>query len=337
MSKAKTFKDLMLAEFEETYEKVFVTEEEYMVFSTGSPSLDISIGIGGIPTRRFTEISGVEGSAKSTFSYSTAKNALDILAPLGKKVLYVDVENQGTIDYIQAIIEPYKVGVDFIIAKPDFSSDAFKICEAGINSNEFGLIILDSIGALAPKEEKEKEFDEGSMTLIPRELSKFLRRNAYAVRDNNIAFLFINQVRDSIGSYVKSFTTPGGHALKHFSSLIITLSKGQEIKIGEESIGMNTKFTIKKNKMAPPNRSFIVPIIFGKGVDTYRDLVSFAETLGVIQRRGAYYQFNGENLGQGMLNTLATLENTPEMLDKIKGMCYNTIKKQKVEIESEEE
>lgn len=326
MVKIKTFKDQMEDAFEESYGRIFVNkEEDYQVYSTGAPSLDISIGVGGIPTRRFIEISGPESSGKSTLCYAIARNAL----AKGRKVLYVDVENQAPLNYIDELISPYRVGVNFIVAKPDYSSDAFKICEAGIQSKEFGLIILDSIGALAPKEEKEKEFDEGSMTLIPRELSKFLRRNAYAVRDNDIAFIFINQVRDTIGSYVKTLSTPGGHALKHFVSLIITLNKGQEIKVGEESIGINVKFTVKKNKLAPPNRSFIMPLIYGKGIDTYRDLVSFAETLGVIQRAGAYYKIDGENLGRGMVETLATLEQSPELLDRIKDMCYNTINRQK--------
>jgi recombination protein RecA len=324
MAKAKTFKDLMEAEFEEFYSKVFIDkEEDALIFSTGSPSLDVSIGVGGIPTKRFVEIAGVESSGKSTLAYSIAKNALNILSTLDKKVLYVDVEHQAPLDYIADLIQPYVIGKDFIIAKPNTAEDALKICEAGINSGEFGLVILDSIGALAPKEEKEKQLDEGSMTLIPRLLGKFLRRNVDAVRNNNISVIFINQVRDVIGSYVKALSTPGGHTFKHFISLSILLSKGQEIKVGDEVIGLNVKFVVKKNKLSPPNKSFIMPLIYGKGIDTARDLVSFAETLGVVQRRGAYYQFEGENLGQGMANTLETIENNPELLDKIKSMLYN--------------
>lgn len=337
MAKNKTFEALMKDEFEELYSQIFVDkEEDALIFPTGSPSLDISIGVGGIPTKRFVEIAGAESAGKSTLAYSLARNALNVLVPLKKKVLYVDVEHQAPLDYIADMISPYQIGVDFLVAKPNTAEDALKICESGITSNEFGLIILDSIGALAPKEEKEKELDEGSMTLIPRLLGKFLRRNVDAVRNNNISVVFINQVRDTIGSYVKALSTPGGHTFKHFISLSIMLSKGQEIKVGEDAIGLNVKFVVKKNKLAPPNRSFIMPLIYGKGVDTCRDLVSFAETLGVIQRAGAYYRIDGDNIGRGMNETLENLENNPELLDRIKQACYNTISKHQIQ-ESEDE
>jgi recombination protein RecA len=176
------------------------------------------------------------------------------------------------------------------------------------------------------------------MMVTPKDLGHFLKRNAYVIRETDVAFIFINQVRDKIGAYIKSLDTPGGHTLKHYLSIRISLTKGEDIKVGDIVIGINSKFTTVKNKLSAPKRSYIIPIVFGKGVDTYRDLVDFAETLGVLTKAGAYYRFEGENIGQGKARTLEVLENNPELLDRIKSMCYNTISKVKLEdAESEEE
>jgi recombination protein RecA len=337
LAKVKTFHDLMQDKFGDAYDKVFIEqdneEEKIDVISTGSLSLNASIGIGGIPRRRFTVIDGVESSGKTTLAFSIVREFIKT----GGKALYVDVENQMSYPYIESLIGVENIEEGLTLAKPETSDDAFNICEAAINSKEFGLIILDSVAALSPPEEKKKEFEDANMAIIPRDLAKFFRRNSYNIRLNNIAFVFINQVRDLIGSYVKAYSTPGGHALKHYASVIISLSKGQEIKAGEESIGINTKFVVKKNKLAPPFRSFTIPIIFGKGIDTLRDTVSFAEQLGVIQRGGAWYRFGEQTLGKGMLDTIQYLTENKFMLDKINEACYNIVGKYKTEEKAEGE
>jgi recombination protein RecA len=215
----------------------------------------------------------------------------------------------------------------FTLSHPNTAEDSFVLAEKAIESNDFGVIIFDSIGALAPEKEKEDDFGDANVALVPRLMSKFLRRSSYQIRKNKVAFLFINQVRDTIGSYVQSYATPGGHALKHFVSLIIALTRGQEIKVGDESVGLNIKFVIKKNKMSAPFRSFTVPLFFGKGIDESRDLVLFAEMLGILKRRGSYYVFEGETVGQGVVKTCEYLETHKETIDKIKEMVYNMVNK----------
>jgi recombination protein RecA len=328
MAKAKNFDDAMKDLFDEDmYGKTFIEPgspyEVVTPISTGSFSLDASIGIGGIPKRRFSVIEGMSASGKTSLAFSIAKN--EIVKNKGR-VLYVEIENQQGIDYAGTLLgNPAWIGKEFVFTKPDTSDNAFNIVEAGISSGEFGLIVLDSVAALAPEEEKEKKFEEGNMAIIPRDLAKFFRRNVFGVRTNNVAVLFINQLRSKIGAYVPTFTAPGGLALEYYSSVIIRLNKASDIKIGEETVGIMTKFVTKKNKLAPPFRSFLIPIMFGKGIDTGRDMVSFAESMGIIKRAGAYYKFEGETLGKGMNATIEFLENSPQTLDRITDMCYNLL------------
>lgn len=332
MAKVKTFNDQMEEQYGDDVDKVIIKKEEDInLIPTGSFSLDASLG-GGIPKRRFSVVYGPEGSGKSTLAVSVAKNAI----LRGDRVLYIDVENQMHFSYIETLLG-MPIGDQFILAKPMDSDDAFVMLEKAIESKEFGLIILDSIAALSPPEEQKKEFDEGNMAITPRDLAKFFRRNSFKVRDNDVAVLFINQVRDLVGSYVHAFTMPGGHALLHYSSVIVLLSKGKEMKIGEETIGILTKFVVKKNKLAPPFRTFMFPIIFGIGVDTLRDMIDYSETLGVIRKGGPYYKFGDITLGRGMIETMNYLEANPEALDNLKKACYNVVGKYKQEEIEEEE
>lgn len=345
MARVKSFSDQMLDKFGDEYAKVFIEQgnedEVITAISTGSAALDVSIGIGGIPKRRYTIIDGPEGSAKTTLAFSIAKQAIKN----GDRVLYVDVENQMSFEYIIELLGDNYIGNQLILTKPENSDDVFNICESAIASKEFGLIVLDSVAALSAPEEQERKFEQGNMMVIPRDLAKFLRRMSYQVRTNNVAFLFINQVRDAVGSYVKAYSTPGGHALKHYASVIISLTKGEHIEVvkssgkdpKKEAIGIMTKFTIKKNKLAPPFRSFTIPIIFGVGVDTLRDAVTFAEELGVIQKAGAWYRLDGNNIGQGLLKTMEYFNGNKEVLDKVIERCYNTVSKYKAEQTDDEE
>lgn len=288
------------------------------VIKTGSTSLDVSLGVGGVPCGRITTIYGPESSAKTTLSLSIAKNAI----ALGKKVLYVDQENALDHKYIRAIIGEFDSSM-FVLAQPETAEQTLKICEQGIQSKEFGLIVLDSIGALAPEKEKEDEFDKASVGVVPRLVSKFLRRNAFDIRNNNIAFLIINQVRAVIGAYVPTNEMPGGNALRHFSSVIIYMNRSELIKYGDEVIGAMSKYTVKKNKVGVPFRTFYFPLVFGHGINTSRDTLEFAEMLGVVMKRGSYYYFGGESMGQGLVKAEEFLNSNKEVLDKIAETCYN--------------
>jgi len=290
--------------------------------STGSLSLDMSIGPGGIPVGRFTEIYGSEGSGKTTIALSISRNAIKD----GKKVLYIDVENMLDVSLIQGILgENFPVDM-FVLLQPNTAEDALSIIERGIDSKEFGLIVLDSIGALAPSVEKEKDLDELQMGTTPKLLAKFFRRTSYNLRTiNKTAVLLINQVRDNIGSYSKGFSVPGGHALKHFCSLIIALTRGQEIKQGDQSVGITTSFVVKKNKLSSPFRGYEIPIIFGEGVAFYKDFVRFSESIGVLKKAGPYYKFNDELIGKGVAQTIEALKQNQELLDRIRVVCYNAV------------
>lgn len=305
------------------------------VIPTGSISLDISTGIGGIPRGRFTEIFGPESSAKTSLCLSISKQAIS----MGYKVLYVEPENTLDHKYIEAIAGTLDTAF-FVLAQPETAEQALFICEAGVKSKEFQLIILDSVAALAPAAEKEDDFDKAHVAIVPRKLSAFLRRNAYDVRNHDIAFIFVNQIRDKIGSYMGGVDTPGGHALKHFVALRIQLNRQDDIeqiidKDHKEKIGINSKFLIKKNKMARPFRTFYFPFMFGRGIDHVSDLVNFSEMLGILQRSGSFYKFNGAILGQGLAKTVKVISENKEILDKITEMCYNSVSTKKEILEEE--
>jgi recombination protein RecA len=293
------------------------------VIPTGSLSLDVSIGVGGIPRGKITEIFGSEGGGKTTLALSIVKNALK----LGLRALYIDAENMLDYGLLKDMIGEVLNKDQLVILNPETAEDAFNMIEMGLQSGDFELIILDSVGSLAPKKEQDDEFEDANVGLLARLVSKFLRRNSHVVSEKNIALVLLNQVRAKIGAYMASFETPGGHALKHFTSLRISLSRGQEMKVGNETIGIMTKFIIKKNKLSAPFRSYTIPIVFGKGIDTFSDTVDFCSMLGVIKKKGSYYKFEDITIGQGKLAAGDFLEKNPETLDRIKISLYNSLNK----------
>lgn len=305
--------------------------EKIEPISTGCLSLDASIGIGGVPSGRITIIQGPEGAAKTTLALSIVRTVVHS----GKKALYVDVENMLDLQLVNTILgEKIPEGLLTIIT-PDTAEDALAITDSAIKSGEFDLVILDSVGALAPREEKEKDFDDFSMTLTSRLVSKFIRRTAFPMAKNKVAVVIVNQVRDKIGAYVKTYDFPGGHALKHAAAVIIQLSKSKDIKAGDKAVGILSQFVIKKNKLAPPFRSYFIPVTFGKGIDFLADAVNFCEMLGVIKKSGSYYSFEDEKLGQGLVNASKYLGEHKDTLDKIKERVYNIVESQKVILEEE--
>jgi recombination protein RecA len=324
----KTFKDLVGDKFGDLFE---VSNKELTFIPTGALSLDVSIGRGGIPRGRFTEIAGPEASGKTHLALNIAKQVLKT----GEKVLYVDPEHGVDVDLINSIVGEF----DPVLLEhyqPGTAEEALEICEMGIASHEFALVVLDSIGALAPKKEKDDDLTDANVGLLSRLLTKFSRRNGDIVHRSNTAFIGVNQVRDKIGAYYPTLETPGGHSWKHILALRIMLARATDIEQNDVAIGINTKFTIKKNKLAPPFRSFTIPIMFGKGIDEFRDFVQFAAYLGIIQTRGSYYAFEGETIGQGLVKTMAKLQEDKLLLDKIQKMCYNVITKVKVEQEDDD-
>jgi recombination protein RecA len=322
--KAKTYK--FIDDILETFgEKVLDSHtKEVTAISTGSISLNASIGIGGIPRGMITELFGPEGSGKTTVALNTAKT----VANDDKKVLYIDVENLLNTSILKAVLGDNVKIENIVILTPDSAEDAFVMAEKGIESGEFELIIIDSIGAMASRKEKEIEFEKATMGQLPVLVARFIKRNTYAIRTTNIALLILNQIRDNVGSYIKGYKTPGGHQLQHQAAVRIALTKGENLMKGDEQIGILTKFVVKKNKLSAPYRSFMLPILFGHGIDMYSDVIDFAKLLGVIQQAGSYYRFGEETLGQGKAATRLTLENSKETLDNIINQVYNVVNKE---------
>jgi len=325
------------------YERILLDREIDDVvetISTGSLSLDVSTGIGGIPKRRVTTVYGAESSGKTTLCLEIARNAIEG----GDNVAYIDVEQGLDYNYVETLVGKFDLD-KLLIAQPETSEEALGLVEVliqgdkklKIDPGQYKLIIIDSVAALAPEIEKEKELTDHNVALTARTLTSFFRRNMFDLRKNDVALLFVNQVRDKIGGYIQGYTLPGGHALKHYSSIIIFLSAGQKIKQDKDIIGMQCKFTIKKNKLSPPFRSFDFPLMFGEGIDYYRDLILFAEEMGILRKRAAYYYYEDTQLGQGIEKSIAYLKEHDELKKEIKDKCLSNINKTKEKLDIEEE
>lgn len=320
--KEQIFLDYILEKFGE---KVLDNHtKEVSAISTGSLSLNTSIGIGGIPRGMITELSGPEGSGKTTIALNTAK----WLAEEGGKTLYIDVENLLNTKILKAVLGQDAKVENIVILTPESAEDAFMMAEKGIESGEFELIVIDSIGAMVSRKELEVPFDKDTMGQLPKLVARFVKRSTYHIRTNNIAVLVLNQIRDNVGSYVKSWKTPGGHQLAHQAAVRISLTKGEDLERGKEKVGILTKFVVKKNKLSAPFRSFTIPIIFGQGIDYFSDLLDFSKLLGVIKGAGAYYKLDDINLGKGKAEAREYLMKSPETLDKITNMVYNIVNQQ---------
>jgi recombination protein RecA len=333
--KPTNFTEEMEKLFEEDYKDTIITEDDSGgVVSTGLLSLDVSIGVGGIPRGKVVTIFGPESAGKSTLALNICKHAISN----GEKALYIDVESQMDFDRMCELIGPENVGDSFILAKPQSAEKAFKVAEAGINHKDFSVIVFDTVAALSPEVELAADFEDSAYAPTTRLINRFMRRNGWLIRRNKIALVFVNQIRDTIGSYVKFYSMPGGHALKHYSSIIIYLSKKAEITHDKEAVGIVTEFTLKKNKVGPPFRSYKFPIMFDEtGIDEYRDVVDFSEMLGIVRRGGAYYKFGEITLGSGFTKTMEFLKSNPEVLAQIREECYNRINKIKVAVEVDDE
>ncbi len=325
MAKPKNFVEEIIEEFGKD---VLESSRVDFVIPTSSLALNISTGVGGIPRGRFTHIFGPDGAGKTTLGLDISAHALR----KGGKVLYLDVEQTLDRTLSKAVLGDAWEGDNFIIILPDTAENAFLMAEKAIDSDEFDVIVLDSIGALAPAKELDDDFGDAHYALVARALTTFFKRNAFKIRKKDLAFVFLNQVRANIGDFFKDIEIPGGWALKHYSSLVISLfpytSEKEKIKIKDSdgkdyAIGNPVKFSIPKNKVGIPHRSARFPIIWGTGIDRIRDIIGFASTLGVIATRGPYKAYKDDMLGQGIPKTVKYLEENEEVLDKIIEECYD--------------
>lgn len=279
--------------------------------STGSLGLDIALGIGGLPRGRIIEIYGPESSGKTTLSlHCIAEGQKD-----GGNVAFIDVEHALDPVYAEAL------GVDIdnlLVSQPDTGEDALEIAEALIRSGAIDVLVVDSVAALVPKAEIEGEMGDSHVGLQARLMSQALRKLAGAINKSNCVAIFINQLREKVGVvYGNPEVTPGGRALKFYSSVRLEVRKAEAIKVNGEVIGNRTKVKVVKNKIAPPFKEAYFDIMYGKGISRIGELIDLAVDTDVINKAGAWFSYGDTRLGQGRDKVKMLLEENEELAKEI--------------------
>ena len=287
--------------------------------STGSLSLDMATGINGIPKGRVTEVYGAESSGKSTLAYHLMAEC----QKTGGTAAYIDTEHALDPDYAKRCCVNTD---DLLISQPDFAEQALEICEYLVRSGAIEILVLDSVAALVPKVELEGDMGDAHVGLQARLMSQALRKLTAAINKSHCAVIFINQIREKVGIiWGNPETTPGGRALKFYSSLRIDLRKTESIKKGTDIIGSRVKARIVKNKVAPPFKVAEFDIMFNSGISKESDIVDIGAELGIIQKSGAFYSFNDIKLGQGKENVKSFLSENVEVSSQIQNLIAENI------------
>ncbi len=278
---------------------------------TGSIAFDLALGIGGFPRGRVVEIFGPEATGKTTLALHVIAEAQKI----GGQAAFIDAEHAMDIAYAS------KIGIDvdnLLISQPDYGEQALEIAEVLVRSGAVDVIVIDSVAALVPKAELEGEMGDAHMGLQARLMSQALRKLTAIVARSNTCFIFVNQIREKIGFFLGSpETTTGGRALKFYTSLRIDIRRIAAIKDGDNIIGNRVKVKIVKNKMAPPFRFAQFDLIFGVGISKEGDLIDCGVDVGLIEKSGTWYSYNGERLGQGKENVKKLLVEKPELAEEL--------------------
>jgi recombination protein RecA len=279
--------------------------------STTSLSLDVAVGVGGVPRGRIVEIYGPESSGKTTLALHIVAEA----QKAGGVAAYIDAEHAMDADYAG------KLGVDIdqlLISQPDSGEQALEIAEALVRSNGVDVIVVDSVAALVPRAELDGEMGDSLPGLQARLMSQALRKLTAIVSQSNTCFIFINQIREKIGVMFGSpETTTGGRALKFYSSLRLDIRRIGAIKDGDRVVGNRTKVKVAKNKVAPPFRECEFDIMYGEGISREGDVLDLGSAQSVVEKSGAWFSYKGSRLGQGRENAKQALKENPELLKKI--------------------
>jgi len=299
----------------------FVKKVDTDVVSTGSFSLDLALGVGGLPIGRIVEIYGPESSGKSTM-------ALHVIAEVqkkGGKVAYIDAEHAMDPDYAK------KLGVkieDLLISQPDCGEDALNILESLVRSGIISAVIIDSVAALTPRAEIEGEMGAQFIGLQARMMSQALRKITALADRSKTLIVFINQLRDKIGmmGYGEPTTTPGGRALKFYASVRIDLRRIAQIKKGEKVVGNRTRAKVAKNKVAPPFKIAEFDIMYGEGISYEGDVLNMGIKSGVVKKTGNTYSFEDEKLGVGLEACREKLKQDKKLLGEIKKKVLESLK-----------
>ena len=296
--------------------------------TTGCLSIDIALGVGGVPRGRIIEIYGPESSGKTTL----AQHIVAEVQKIGGVAAYVDAEHALDPDYAA------KIGVnisDLFISQPDTAEQALEIVETLVRSNAVDVVVIDSVAALTPKAEIEGEMGDSHMGLQARLMSQALRKLAGVINKSRTTVVFINQIRQKIGVvFGNPETTPGGNALKFYASVRVEIRRAAQIKQGEDVIGNRVKLKVVKNKVAPPFRTCEFDIMYNEGISVTGDAIDLGVGQGVVQKKGAYYQYKETALGQGRENAKLFLRQHPEMLQQIKNDIRQVLERKQAAGES---
>lgn len=287
--------------------------------STGAISLDLALGVGGVPRGRVIEVYGPESSGKTTL-------ALHIVAEAQKSggiAAFVDAEHALDITYAR------KLGVktdDLLVSQPDTGEQALEIAETLVRSGAIDVLVVDSVAALVPKAEIEGEMGDSHMGLQARLMSQALRKLTGIISKSNCCVIFINQIRMKIGvMFGNPETTTGGNALKFYASVRLDIRKTATLKQGDQVIGSRTRVKVVKNKVAPPFKEAEFDILYGEGISRTGDVLDLAVDRGIVDKSGAWFSYNKERIGQGRENSRQFLKDNPAMLAEIEGKLLELI------------
>ncbi|MEC7837294.1 MAG: recombinase RecA [Chloroflexota bacterium] len=302
--------------------------ENIQSISTGSIGLDLALGIGGVPRGRIVEIFGAESAGKSTLALSCLAQA----QKNGGQAAYIDVEHAMDPSYAQ------KIGVnnkELLISQPNSAEEALEITDHLVGSGALDIIVVDSVAALVPRAELEGEMGDFHIGAQARLMSQALRKLTATVHKTNTTCIFINQLREKVGVIFGSpEVTPGGRALKFYSSVRIDLRRSESIKIGEELIGNKVRVRVVKNKVAPPFKKAEIEILYNEGISKEAELIDIGVIKNIIEKNGSFYSFQGERLGQGRESVRKFLKNNEEISKKIEDLVLNPIEENEIDKEA---
>ena len=281
------------------------------VVSSGCLSLDIALGVGGYPRGRIIEIYGPESSGKTTF----ALQAIAEVQKTGGRAAFIDAEH--ALDPVYA--KRLGVNVDeLLLSQPDTGEQALEICEALVRSQAISIVVIDSVAALVPQAEIDGEMGDSHVGLQARLMSQALRKLSGTINKTNTIAIFINQLREKVGvMFGNPETTPGGRALKFYSTIRLDIRRNEQLKMGDGVVGNKTTIKVVKNKVAPPFKTAVVDIMYGEGVSHEGEVIDLAAEAGIVEKTGAWYSYQGEKLGQGKENVKLLLKDNPELCHEI--------------------
>ena len=291
--------------------------------STGSISLDLATGIGGIPKGRIIEVYGPESSGKTTLTLHMIAEA----QKTGGKAAFIDAEHALDPEYAKNL----GVNIDeLLVSQPDTGEQALEICEMLVRSGALDIVVVDSVAALVPKTEIEGDMGDSHVGLQARLMSQALRKLAGAINKSKAAVVFINQLREKVGViYGNPEVTTGGRALKFYSSMRFDVRRVETLKQGDQMIGNRVRVKIVKNKVAPPFKQAEFDIMYGEGISKTGDIMDSAVNRGIIDKAGSWYSFNGNRIGQGRENVKNFLSENPDILDEVQTLLLESLKGEK--------